>query len=99
MTGRINRITQALRQSLEAEHVVVDDVSGGHARGGDATHLNITVVSHVFDNLSRVRRHQRVYALLRDELETGLHAVTITTKTLTEHRDGMTTTESPGCVG
>ncbi len=49
---------------------------------GDGYHYQITVVSPAFQNLNRVKRQQKVYALLKEWITEGsLHAITM--KTLT----------------
>ena len=57
--------------------VVVDNES--HLHGGPATdsHFKLTVVSEQFEQLSLVKRHQRVYNLLADELAEGVHALAL----------------------
>jgi acid stress-induced BolA-like protein IbaG/YrbA len=51
----------------------------------DGSHANITVVSAVFDALSRVKKQQLVYAPLKELIASGeLHAVSIKTYTPTE---------------
>lgn len=49
---------------------------------GDGYHYEITVVSPTFRNMSRVKRQQRIYALLKEWITEGsLHAVTMMTLT------------------
>ena len=49
---------------------------------GDGYHYEITVVSQSFQDLSRVKRQQKIYALLNDWISEGsLHAVTLNTLT------------------
>jgi acid stress-induced BolA-like protein IbaG/YrbA len=48
---------------------------------GDGRHFFATIVSREFEGLSRVRRHQRVYAALGDRMRAQIHALSM--KTLT----------------
>ena len=48
---------------------------------GDGHHFEALVVSHAFDGLSRVARHQRVYAALGERMREEIHALSMTTLT------------------
>ena len=48
---------------------------------GDGRHWTATIVSHAFDGLSRVARHQRVYAALGERMREEIHALSMTTLT------------------
>ncbi len=58
----------------------------GHAgaRPGGETHYRLTLVSAAFDGLSRVARQRLVYGALREEFDTGLHALSLDLKTPSE---------------
>ena len=45
------------------------------------THYKLKIVSEIFDGLSRVDRQRKVYDLLKEEFNNGLHALEL--KTLT----------------
>lgn len=86
--SRASRIKTKLQMALEATVLEVDDVSyqhAGHAaiRGNSdqETHFNVRIVSPKFDGQSLVKRHRMVYDLLADELQSGLHAISIVAKT------------------
>ncbi|KAF6153309.1 hypothetical protein GIB67_003499 [Kingdonia uniflora] len=88
LLSRANRIKQKLQSALEASVIEVEDVSyqhAGHAamKGGDPneTHFNVEVVSTKFNGESLVKRHRMVYDLLAEELQSGLHALSIKAKT------------------
>ena len=51
---------------------------------GDGQHFEALVVSAAFDGLSRVRRHQTVYATLGDRMREEVHALSMTTLTPAE---------------
>ena len=61
---------------LPCTHVEVD---------GDGRHFFATIVSAEFEGLSRVRRHQRVYAALGDRMREEIHALSMKTLTPAEH--------------
>ena len=51
---------------------------------GDGHHWEALVVSPAFEGLSRVKRHQRVYAALGDRMRAEIHALAMTTLTPAE---------------
>ena len=52
---------------------------------GDGRHFFATIVSPEFEGLTRVRRHQRVYAALGDRMREEIHALSMKTLTPAEH--------------
>lgn len=87
------RIREKLEKELNPVELEVEDVSyqhAGHAavRGsaGDdgETHFNLRIVSDAFQGKSLVKRHRLIYDLLQEELQSGLHALSIVAKTPTE---------------
>jgi BolA protein len=67
---------------------------------GSETHFKVLVVSAGFDGLSLVDRHRRVQDLLRDELRSGLHALTIRALTPAQwEQEGAAGFQSPPCLG
>lgn len=88
--GRGKRIREKLEKELEPVELEVEDVSyqhAGHAgvRGSDGeTHFNVRVVSKEFEGKSLVKRHRLIYGLLQEELDAGLHALSIVAKTPAE---------------
>ncbi|KAK9117845.1 hypothetical protein Scep_015938 [Stephania cephalantha] len=84
---RASRIKQKLQSALEASVLEVEDVSyqhAGHAAvkgNANETHFNLRIVSSKFNGQSLVKRHRMVYDLLGEELQSGLHAVSIVAKT------------------
>ncbi|XP_008812735.1 sufE-like protein 1, chloroplastic/mitochondrial [Phoenix dactylifera] len=89
--GRRERIRERLERELSPVELEVEDISyqhAGHAgvRGNNdgETHFNVRVVSKEFEGKSLVKRHRLVYDLLREELQSGLHALSIVAKTPSE---------------
>ncbi|KAG9156513.1 hypothetical protein Leryth_006509 [Lithospermum erythrorhizon] len=89
LVTRASRMKTKLQSALEAAAIEIEDVSyqhAGHAAmrdsgGATETHFNIKVVSDKFDGQNLVKRHRMVYDLLSDELNSGLHALSIVAKT------------------
>ena len=52
---------------------------------GDGRHFFATIVSAEFEGLSRIRRHQRVYAALGERMREEIHALSMKTLTPAEH--------------
>ncbi|MGI9337645.1 MAG: BolA family protein [Gammaproteobacteria bacterium] len=44
---------------------------------GDGRHFRALVVSDAFEGLSRVRRHQLIYAALKGRMEEDIHALSL----------------------
>ncbi len=51
---------------------------------GDGRHFFATIVAAEFEGMSRVRRHQRVYAALGDRMREQIHALSMKTLTPVE---------------
>ncbi len=49
---------------------------GGYKPGGES-HFHVTIVSSAFLGLSRIQRHQKIYACLEEELKNGVHALSL----------------------
>ncbi|XP_016506239.1 sufE-like protein 1, chloroplastic/mitochondrial [Nicotiana tabacum] len=86
LRSRGMRIKERLEKELRPVELEVEDISyqhAGHAgvRGSDGeTHFNLRVVSKEFEGKSLVKRHRMIYDLLQDELQNGLHALSIVAK-------------------
>ncbi|GLT79568.1 hypothetical protein SLA2020_510510 [Shorea laevis] len=84
------RIKEKLEKELSPVELEVEDISHQHAghagvRGSDGeTHFNVRIVSKEFEGKSLVKRHRLIYDLLQEELQSGLHALSIVAKTPSE---------------
>jgi BolA protein len=80
-----DRIEQKLTQALDPVHLKIVDNSLEHAGHTGAnhpsgeTHFEIEIVSPVFEGMSKIARHKRVYEVLADEITERVHAISITT--------------------
>ncbi len=64
----------AIKRSIPDAQVTIEDLSGS----GD--HLQVNVVSRMFEGLSLIRQHQMVYGALKNELESeAIHALALNT--------------------
>jgi BolA protein len=96
--SRQQRIEACLRQGFSPLHVDVLNESHNHSAGTD-THFKVIVVSDVFEGLRAVARHQKVYAVMADELAGGLHALALHLYTPAEWEAVAAAPESPACRG
>ena len=78
-----SRIEAVLQEHLHPERMVVIDESQHHAghqpdiTGTGETHMRVRIVSEKFSGMSRLDRHRTVNALLKPELDAGLHALAV----------------------
>lgn len=87
--SRAARIEQLLRKRFAPSMFLLEDESGKHAghagaRPGGETHYRLHMISAAFEGLSRVARQRLVYQALREEFDTGLHALALDLKTEAE---------------
>ena len=92
-----NKITEALSPS----YLTVMNESYMHSEPpGSESHFKLVVVTDSFDGLPRVRRHQTVNGILKDELAGPLHALSMETLTPVEWElKGGVVRASPDCLG
>jgi stress-induced morphogen len=98
------RIEDKLTRALSPLHLVVENESRMHAVApGSETHFKVLVVSAAFDGASRIDRQRRVNEALKEELASGVHALTMRTLTPGEwENDGgalAASFQSPKCLG
>ena len=67
-----------LREAFPDAQIAIDDLAG------DGDHYRARIVSTAFEGLSRVRRHQLVYAGLKGKMGNELHALALETVTPSE---------------
>ena len=64
-------IEASLAAGLDCRHLKV---------AGDGQHFEALIVSPEFEGLSRIKRHQRVYAALGELMRTDIHALALETR-------------------
>lgn len=86
-------IQQKLTLAFEPQSLEVTDESDRHAGHADAvrpdgskgeTHFHVRIVSVAFEGLSRLERQRRIHAALADELNGGVHALSLSALTPSE---------------
>ncbi len=94
-------IEEKIQGSLAPEHLEVINESPMHnVPPGSESHFKLVIVSPAFEGMSRVERHQKVNGILAQELENGLHALSMETLTGPEwEQRGGKTMASPLCLG
>ena len=85
-------IYKKLSQTLEPVKLEIQDQSHlhkGHAGAPDGgeSHFDIIIVSHFFEDKSRVSRQKIVYNILKDELHDKIHALSLKTLTPEEFKN------------
>jgi acid stress-induced BolA-like protein IbaG/YrbA len=68
-------IQRTIEAGLACEHVEVV---------GDGQHFEALIVSPAFEGMTKVQRHQRVYAALGDRMRAEIHALSMKTLTPAE---------------
>jgi BolA protein len=78
---RIDRMRERLTTSLQPQMLDIEDESHlhvGHAGAqDDRGHFRVIIVADAFDGLTRVQRHQKIYAALGDLMRTDIHALAV----------------------
>lgn len=95
-------IEEKLRAAFAPEVLDVINESHNHSvPKGSETHFKVVIVSRAFEGKSRVDRHRLVHGALAEPLATGVHALTITSRTPAEWATatGAVVPESPPCLG
>lgn len=80
--NRKERIEFILTNQFHPTHLEVHDESHKHAghagaRPSGETHYQIVIATEGFKGMSKIQRHQAIYAALADEWKNGLHALAI----------------------
>ncbi|XP_068706912.1 DNA-binding transcriptional regulator BolA-like isoform X2 [Montipora foliosa] len=101
MTSVQDAITQKLTKEFEPVHLDVMNESYMHnVPKGSETHFKVVVVSETFHNKPLIQRHRMVMDILKQELETGVHALSIQAKTPQQwESSGGMVPRSPPCLG
>lgn len=99
MTTRKQRIDDKLAKTLSIQYVDIENESHRHHVPKDSeTHFKVTVVSENFQSLRLIQRHQLINQALKEELATGLHALSIHAYTPNEWLNRqMNSRQSPNC--
>jgi BolA protein len=84
MSTRIERMKAKLETAFAPQRLEIEDQSGRHANHGERmglkageTHYAVTMMAQSLRPLSRVERSRAVHEALKEEFETGLHALSL----------------------
>ena len=99
--SRHERIRECLESALSPLHLEVIDESHMHnVPEGAESHFKVVAVSEVFAEHQPVGRHRMVNRALKEEFESGLHALALHTWTPEEwFEKGGGVPDSPQCMG
>lgn len=94
-------IREKLVAALQPEYLKIENESDQHkGPPGRESHFKVTLVSEAFTALMPVKRHQKIYALLADELAGPVHALALHLYTPGEWAArGEVRPDSPQCSG
>jgi len=96
-----NSIKKKLTETFKPDVLDVINESYMHSvPKGSETHFKVVVVTEQFDSLPLIKRHRLVNETLKEELENGVHALSIVAKTPKQWDDsGGAVSKSPACRG
>lgn len=100
--SRQKDIQGLLNDSFEVEFLEVLNESHTHSVPPNSeTHFKVTLVSSDFDGMSKVKRHQSIYALVGGLMQAGLHALALHLYTPAEWStlESSEAPASPNCMG
>lgn len=79
--ARDERLRRRLEEAFDPEELLVKDQSQlhiGHEGAKDGKgHFDVMIVSTKFNDVTRVRRHQMIYDVVSDLIESDIHALRI----------------------
>jgi BolA protein len=83
------RIREKVTAAFAPCEIMLTDESAKHAghagsREGGETHFRLEIISPLFEGLSPIERHRKVYGVLAAELKERVHALSLSLKTPAE---------------
>ncbi|ETI39837.1 hypothetical protein PPTG_15043 [Phytophthora nicotianae INRA-310] len=94
------RIHEKLLAAFTPTHLDVINESHMHnVPKGSETHFKVVVVTDQFDGKPLIQRHRMVNAVLQQELDDGVHALSILSKTPKQWEANAQVKPSPNCRG
>jgi len=93
-------LVSALTGAFEPTELQVINESHMHSGPATESHFKVVVVSRAFDGLNLVKRHRAINGAAKEQLDAGLHALSITALTPAQwaERQGAVAA-SPVCRG
>jgi BolA protein len=96
--SRAKQIEEKLSAAFDPQYIEVQCESHLHnVPAGAEMHFRVVLVTSVFDSLRKVQRHQKVYAVLADEMAGSIHALALHTYSPDEWAGQAP--QSPECLG
>jgi BolA family transcriptional regulator, general stress-responsive regulator len=97
----IDIIRQKVKESFIVHHLNIENESFRHnVPKNSETHFKIILISDDFVELNKVKRHQRIYSILKKELDSGVHALALHLYTIDEWDQKKSRDfASPSCMG
>ena len=93
-------IEKKLIEAFKPGHLQVLNESHRHSVPANSeTHFKVTLASNDFEGQRLVARHQSVYRVLSEELQSGVHALALHLYTPGEWVDQGAAPDSPQCLG
>lgn len=93
-------IEQKLQAGLAVAHMDIENESHMHSGPATDSHFKLTLVSDDFKGKRLVQRHQLIYGLLADELQSPVHALAMHLYTAEEwQKRAAPAPLSPNCRG
>ncbi|XP_048761938.1 DNA-binding transcriptional regulator BolA-like [Ostrea edulis] len=94
-------ISKKLASKFQPQHLeVINESSKHNVPKGSETHFKVIVISDEFEGMPLIQRHRLVNEILKEELENGVHALSILAKTQAQWEDsGHHVSKSPPCRG
>ncbi|MEC7986717.1 MAG: BolA family protein [Myxococcota bacterium] len=96
--SRKRRIEELLTEVFSPTELVVEDFSHQHSTAeGSESHIEVYIISEAFNGLSMVQKHRKMYQVLQDEMNSGLHALKLQVMGTAE--SPQSPTQPPRCKG
>merc|ERR1712242_486819 len=94
-------IHSTLTNAFKPNHLDVINESYMHnVPKGSETHFKVVVVSEKFNDMKPlIKRHRAINEILAEELQTGVHALSIVAKSPAQWNPDSTIDPSPNCRG
>lgn len=93
-------IEEKIREAFAPENLHILNESYMHnVPKNSETHFKVMMISDVFKGKTLVQRHRLVNSVLKEELKSGVHALSINAMTIEEGIEGGDSFPSPTCLG
>jgi stress-induced morphogen len=94
------QIWKKLSNNFQPVHLEILNESYMHSvPKGSETHFKVIVVSDAFKGMQLIEKHRSVQNCLKEELQSGVHALSIVARTEEEWSKNNTIQQSPPCLG